>query len=219
MWLPSFLCGGMNGWAVWLPPLTMLAASYSLMCAWAGGRIKERKPLAALAGFAALLGAWMTLNFGYRAWEVPDVGEPLDMAAYRASLPSANVNVAGRKIQRACALAGDPDDQWLAQIEDLPKLPLGVIDMPSADGQMAGQDHWRACLAMIDSLGRFAAVERDPNLAFDYIVQALALSRNMRNKVPMSSYFAGVKAEITAGQDLDLLLARKAVSRTFTTGP
>src|SRR5207302_9985147 len=68
----SLLCLGMGGWQLWVPPLIMLIASYVLVRAWAGGRIKERKPLAALVGFGLAACAWIILNYGIRAWEIPE---------------------------------------------------------------------------------------------------------------------------------------------------
>src|SRR5207245_348514 len=101
LWLTSLLCRGMSGWQLWLPPLVMLLATRMLVRAWAGGRIKERKPLAALIGFALAALFWIALNFAYRAWEIPEVGEPLDRQAFRASVPTGRTNQAGQKIQEA----------------------------------------------------------------------------------------------------------------------
>src|SRR5262249_30023107 len=81
VWLPSLLCRGMSGWQVWLPPLAMLATTRGLMRAWAGGRIKDRRPLAGVAGVGAGIFVLAGLTFAYRAWEIPDVGAPLDRAA------------------------------------------------------------------------------------------------------------------------------------------
>ncbi len=84
LWLPSLLCGGMSGWQLLLPPLILLAAGHVLVRAWAGGRIKERKPVIALAGFGAAALVWLGVNLGHRAWAIPDVGEPVDRIAFRA---------------------------------------------------------------------------------------------------------------------------------------
>ena len=96
LWLPSLLCRGMGGWQLWLAPVAMLIATRLLIRAWTGGRIKERRPLAALIGFAAVGVVWAGANFAYRAWEIPDVGEPVDREAFRMALPQ------GQQNQDAC---------------------------------------------------------------------------------------------------------------------
>src|SRR5439155_2640750 len=98
MWLPSLLCRGMSGWQMWLPPVGMLIATRMLIRAWAGGRIKDRKPLAGLVGFAAAALVWFGVNCGYRAWQIPDVGEPMDSLAFRVSIPTGNANLAAQRI-------------------------------------------------------------------------------------------------------------------------
>ena len=121
MWLPSLLCGGMSGWQVWAPPLVMLAATWCLMRAWTGGRIWERKPIAALVGFGAGIGVWALMNFGYRAWEAPNVGAPIDVVAYRESVPAAKDNATGKVIQKTIGLFDEAVIQRgkVAELEEL----------------------------------------------------------------------------------------------------
>src|SRR5262249_61191975 len=76
VWLPSLFCGGMSGWQLWVPPLTMLLATWFLVRAWAGGRIKERQPLAALIGFGLAATVWGLLDFGFGAWCTSACGKP-----------------------------------------------------------------------------------------------------------------------------------------------
>jgi hypothetical protein len=208
MWLPSLLCLGMNGWQLWVPPLVMLLATHVLTRAWAGGCIKERRPRALLIGFSAAAVAWAFLNFGFRAWEIPDVGEPLDRVAFRASLPSSQANVAGKKIQDAVALRDQREGpKWLALMDEVPRLPLGVIEMPRADGQAPSLGLLPHCQKMtIELLGMAQKKEAGP--ALKHLAQILALSRNLRNKAALESYLAGVEVEAMALHGLDLWMAR-----------
>ena len=183
LWLPSVLCGGMSGWQLWAAPLIVLLATWSLMRAWSSGRIMERRPLAALVGLGAAMVIWALVNFGYRSWECPDVGEPIDTAAFRASFPAEKDNAAAKAIHRAVtqfdeARAGPKfqDEPWLASIAKASRLPVGVLEVPRADGQMPTLKHLPTCRKMSDALLRMAGVEQ-PGPAFEHLAQVLALSR------------------------------------------
>jgi hypothetical protein len=207
LWLPSLLCGGLQGWQAWLPPLVMFAAGYSLMRAWAAGRIMERKPLAALGGFALAMAAWVAVNYAWRAWEVPDVGSPMDAEAFRSVLPRPEVNIAGKKIQEASTLSDDPRDAWQDRLAEVARLPLGVIDVPRGDGQLPLTRHFPACLRM-GQLLRERAKGQEPGPALDHVVQMLALSRNLRNKAMFASYSLGAAIEEMGVETLEDWLAR-----------
>ncbi len=208
LWLPSLLAGGINGWPVWVPPLVLLAASRLLVRAWAGGRIKERRPVAALAGLLLAAAAWIGLNYGHRAWQVPDVGPPLDPVAFRATIPSGPGNAAGPKLQEAFSAIEQAagGDAWLKLVEDVPRLPVGVIETPHADGPPPTLHHLRASQTMTDRLRALATrklAAGEPGPAFEHLALLLALSRNLRNKAPLESYLAGVAAEESALVGLD----------------
>jgi hypothetical protein len=207
LWLPSVLCGGMTGWQLWVPPLTMLLATWSLMRAWASGRIKERKPLAALVGFGLATIVWALVNFGYRAWEIPQVGEPIDPEAFRATLPFGKENAAAKAIQQAIGQLDEANDLWLASMAEASRLPTGVLEMPRADGQLPLLKHLPGCQKMTEELLKKARAKA-PGPAFEHLAQILALSRNLRNKAPVESYLAGVQAEEDALNGLDQWLAR-----------
>ncbi len=217
MWLPSLLCGGMNGWQLWAPPLILLLATWFLMRAWAGGRIMERKPLAALIGFGAAIVVWALLNFGYRAWECPDVGAPVDVLAFKASLLDAKDNAAAKAIHKAIAEFENRgrdradlffwDERWGAPFAEASRLPVGVLETPRADGQAPQLKHLPTCQKMSDELLREVRAE-ESGPAFEHLSQILALSRNLRNKAPVESYLAGIQMESGALNGLDLWLAR-----------
>jgi hypothetical protein len=213
LWLPSLLCQGMAGWQVWLPPLALLAATRLLMRAWAGGRMWERRPLAAMTGIGVAALAWVLVNYGFRAWEIPDVGEPLDREAFRASVPSGADNQAGAKIQEAVAALDAPPGQqglWLARMAEAARLPLGVIERPSPAGMAPTLTHLPGCRKIAERLAALAQAERgqgNPGRAFEHLAQMLALSRNLRNKAPALSYLSGVEIEADALDGLDRWLA------------
>jgi hypothetical protein len=221
MWLPSLLCGGMNGWQLWAPPLILFLAGWFLMRAWAGGRIMERKPLAALAGFGAAILVWALLNFGYRAWECPDVGAPLDRAAFRASLPADKDNAAAKAIHKAIVKIDEwkrpPDradrplffenERWADLVAEASALPVGVLETPRADGQSPLLKHLPSCQKISSEL-LWQARWKQPGPALNHLVEILVLSRNLRNKAPLQSYLAGIQMEEDALNGLDLWLAR-----------
>ena len=206
-WLPSLLCGGMGGWQLWATPLAMLAATSYLMRAWAGGRIWERQPTAALVEFSTALAIWALINFGYRAWEVPNVGAPLNPLALRESLLTARDNAAARAIHQAITQLDEPNDPWLVPMAEVTRLPAGVLEIPRRDGQMPGLLHLPACEMITDRL-LVQARHSESGSALEYLAQILALSRNLRNKAPLESYLAGVREEEAALTGLDQWLAR-----------
>jgi hypothetical protein len=205
LWLPSLLCGGMSGWQLWVAPLTTLLATWCLMRAWAGGRIWERKPVAALIGFVTLAIVWASLWFGTRAWIIPDVGEPLDPIAFKATLPEGIT--AAKAIHGAITKLDAANDEWLEPLAEITRLPIGVLEYPSTTGNLPGLQHLPTCGILTDRLLRKAR-ESEPDAAFEHLAQVLALSRNLRNKAPLESYLAGVHHEESALKELDKLLAR-----------
>src|SRR5262249_12318450 len=150
---------------------------------------------------------WVLLNFGFRAWEIPDVGKPIDAVAFRAGLPIGKEDAAKMAIDQAIAQYGDGNEQWVASIAEAARLPVGVLEMPRSDGQSLRFMPLPACRKMTDELLR-AARAKEPSPAFEHLAQILALSRNLRNKAPLESYLAGVQAEEDALKGLDQWLAR-----------
>jgi hypothetical protein len=212
LWLPSLICGGMGGWQVWLPPLTLLVATRILMRPWAGGRIKERKPLLALIGFGLAALVWIAANLGFRAWEIPDVGEPMDRKAFRASVPAGRKNRAGRKIQQALGEFRQPTELglWERLLEEAVPLPVGVLEHPREGGPEPVEHYLPTCLKVTRELRDLAEKklgDRKPKLAFEHLGQILALSRTLRNKASVLSYVGGIQCENSALEGLDEWLA------------
>jgi hypothetical protein len=101
LWVPSLLWGGVAFWQVVLVPAVLLASIPPVLWAWAGGRLQTWRPLLVLAGGGVLAAAWIVGNLYYRAYGIPDVGEPFDVPAFLAGLPTPEQNEAGRLIRRA----------------------------------------------------------------------------------------------------------------------
>jgi ABC-type transport system involved in multi-copper enzyme maturation permease subunit len=101
LWVPSLVSGGIELWQVLVVPALLLASLRPVLWAWAGGRLHTPRPMLMLAGGGTLAAAWMAGTFWYRAVAIPDVGEPFDVRAFLASLPTPEQNEAGRLIRRA----------------------------------------------------------------------------------------------------------------------
>jgi hypothetical protein len=205
----------MSGWQVVVAPVLALAATRALMRAWAGGRIKERKPLVALCGFGLAALAWAAVVIGWRAWEIPNAGPPLNRAAFKDSLPGIKDNRAGQKLQEALANINDPNKKgekdWLPLVAEAARAPVGMIEALRGDSEVLLQPNLSAARNIADHLqgsAQGALAQGQPEVAVERLAQILALTRTMRNKVTLLSYITGVKIEDKALQELDGWLAQ-----------
>ena len=228
LWLPSMIAGGMNGWQLWATPALLLLAGWCLVRAWAGGRIQERQPLLALAGFVAAALTWAFVVFTYRASEIPDVGPPLDVAGYRAGIPFANDDLAAKKIHAALAEFGQIErlqvklildfqipfgahdvDKTLSRarghLRDATRLPIGVLETPRSDG-MPTLLHLAPCRKLAEVL-IVRSRKMNQAEAAECVSELLTLSRNLRNMAPIESYLVGIEIETMALTELDVILA------------
>jgi hypothetical protein len=99
VWLPSLAGIGLHLWQIAVPPLILLVASALLMRAWVADRLASwRTYLSVSAALAASL-LWIVIGLWYRVGEVPNVPEPFDVAAYKASLPKLEDDKAGQLIR------------------------------------------------------------------------------------------------------------------------
>jgi hypothetical protein len=134
------------------------------------------------------------------------VGEPLDQAAFRESLPKNND--AAKEIQTAVAEFSDIGGPWYQTLKKAMQSPLGVIEIPRADGQTPGAAHLPACRRMADTI-LLQAARLDDDAALEHIGIALMLSRTLRNKASTESYLAGVEIELKALTEIDNWLIRR----------
>jgi hypothetical protein len=101
VWVPSLFVGGLHPWQVFTAPVLLVLAGGLVQRAWVNDRLYTARPLAVLLGGVALAGLSLVGGIGYRVAEVPDVGEPFNVAAFRDSLPTPEQNEAGRRITAA----------------------------------------------------------------------------------------------------------------------
>lgn len=196
VWMPSLLCGGMGGWQLWAPPIVMLIAGWKLVPFWAGGGILERRHLFSYLGFGAATLAWAGVCFAYRAWEIPDVGPPMDFAAFKSDL-QADDNAAGKAYQQALNEfdpAAPRQGKWHAIMTDAARLPPGMIEVPRADGGRAGSLQLDRARQLIEAISRQASASSTAQ-AIDQFSELLALSRTMRNQSTLLWVRAGIDAE------------------------
>src|SRR5262249_56474811 len=115
-------------------------------------------------------------------------------------------NAGGEKIHEALGEMENPEAPagvWLLRLAEADRLPLGVLEMPSADGQAPLLRHLPVCRKMTNALrdlARAALANGKPEAAVEHLARILLLSRTLRNKAPWESYLAGVEAEETALQ-------------------
>jgi hypothetical protein len=103
LWLPSLVNGGVRVWQVLVVPLLLLVGIRPTLWAWASGRLYSLRPMLVFGGTGALALAWMAATFWLRVIVIPDVGEPFDVQAFVASLPTPEENKAGRMIPLAAS--------------------------------------------------------------------------------------------------------------------
>jgi hypothetical protein len=101
MWVPSLVSGGLPVWQVFVIPVLLLAAGRLLLWAWAAERLATRRSALSLAACGMLAALWLIGCLTGRVLEVPDVGEPFDVEAFRASLPLLEKDEAGGLIRKA----------------------------------------------------------------------------------------------------------------------
>jgi hypothetical protein len=123
LWAPSLALGGLSLWQVLPVPVLLLVTSRLAMRPWVSDRLLTRRPLASLVGAGALMVLALAGGLWYRAVEVPDVGEPFDVAAFRASLPPPEKNEAGRLFRSA--VAGQKERQ--AEVEKAFRPPTAQV--------------------------------------------------------------------------------------------
>jgi hypothetical protein len=115
LWLPEVLLAErLHAWQVWGAPAVLFAAAFYLT------RARDRLSPLRTAGIAACAGVVAIIGSGaavwYRAAEFPAAANAFDVDAYRASLPSAEENEAGRLTSAAlrrleAATRGLPNEQ------------------------------------------------------------------------------------------------------------
>ena len=101
LWVPSYLMGGLPLWQVLVVPVLLLLLTRLNQRAWLSGRLLTGKPLLFLLTGTGMVLLSLACSLWYRVLEIPDVGEPFDVQAFEASLPTPEQNEAGPLLRRA----------------------------------------------------------------------------------------------------------------------
>jgi hypothetical protein len=120
VWLPSVIWGGLPLWQVLLPPALLLATTRMALWDWASVGLGNWRPGLKLAAGGLLAAGAIGAALGYRVLELPEIGEPFDSEAFKASLPDDQHN-SGRKIATA---AGEIDKVRSEADQLRPRQPL-----------------------------------------------------------------------------------------------
>jgi ABC-type transport system involved in multi-copper enzyme maturation permease subunit len=128
LWIPSLLSGGLHAWQVFGPPVLVLIAARLLMRPWAANRIASWATAVRLTPFVILAGLWIAGGPWYRVLEIPYVTPKMDLDAFRASLPTPELDEGGRLFRSACLRFDDQRHTLESQL-----LPQG-----GAPGAMGG---------------------------------------------------------------------------------
>jgi hypothetical protein len=100
-WIPTLVMGTVWAFLPLVPPLILLIAGRLAVGPWLTGRLTGVRGVAIPSVGLLLAAAAQAAALGWRVVEVPDVGQPFDVAAFRASLPPSERNEAGQLLRSA----------------------------------------------------------------------------------------------------------------------
>jgi hypothetical protein len=123
LWVPSLIVGGVHLWQVFGVPVLFLIVSRLIMRPWTADRLYSRWPLLGLIGCGLLVVVWTASGLTFRILEVPDVGEPFDVHAFIASLPSSKENEASRLMLAAADELREQEQKLDVEMKP-PRKPL-----------------------------------------------------------------------------------------------
>jgi hypothetical protein len=135
-WTPSLLAAGIAWWQVLAVPGLLLAATRLVLWAWASGCLQTVRPVLILGSAGVLAWTWIGANLWYRAFAIPEVGEPFDVRAFAATLLPPEQNEAGRLIRKAAAELPTYLNQVSTELGP-PTRPLFPEDLQPLDPGMA----------------------------------------------------------------------------------
>ncbi len=123
LWVPSAVAGGhLYAWQAWGPVVPLLAAAGLLMRERSAGRSTARRDVGVAAGAVVAAGVWLAAALWYRAVEIPAAPDAIDVAAFRASLPSGEANAGGRLAASALARLSVFEQNFVGE-PPRPRLP------------------------------------------------------------------------------------------------
>lgn len=116
-WVPSVIAGGLALWQVAIPPILLLVATRAGMWPWMSSRLQTLRPMIAMSVAPLVGGLWIGGVLAHRATEIPDLGEPFDVAAYQSKLKAFKDEEAGMLLRQA--------DMKLVDQRNLVEMKLG----------------------------------------------------------------------------------------------
>lgn len=102
-WTPALVGGGLSMWQVSIVPVVLLMATRLIMWPWLGGRLHALRPMLAVGACLVAAAAATAGILCYRTVEVPEVGEPFDVRAFRGTLDKFAQNEAGALLRQAAS--------------------------------------------------------------------------------------------------------------------
>ena len=142
VWLPSMSGGGLRPGMAFLPALAALVTSRLLIWSWAGDRLGSPSAIARLAGGLTCAAAILAGGLGVRAFEVDPGPDPDADIVFAASLPTFDVEQAGRVLRGAALLPFDVNGMIAARnaVLDGYDAKRSTVWLPPADGPITLDD-------------------------------------------------------------------------------
>lgn len=116
LWLPSLVSDGLPLWCLLVAPCVILLASRLAVWPWAADRIGSMRVVRRIIACVLLAAAWPAAVFAYRAWHLPDLGEPFHVPDLVMRLPSGRQNRSGELIHRALAELVEQEKKASAEV-------------------------------------------------------------------------------------------------------
>lgn len=139
-WLPSLLLGGLPSWAPFLPPLLLMLGSWLVLRPWLGGWLLTPQPLLLMGGLLLVGIGWTVLLLWHRSEEIPDVGEPFPIAAFRTQLDNLQKTGTGEKLRGVLEHLREQEKAVTARLGP-PTRPIFSAQGEDAVGP-AGEQKW-----------------------------------------------------------------------------
>ncbi len=131
LWVPTQIVGGaVHGWQVWCLPAVLVVASVGLVRPAATGRLFSRRVAVVTTGALAAAGICTAVGLWYRAYEIPEAPDAVNLDEYVASLPTVEENEAGRAVLAGLRRLTDLEQKFVSDDQKQQALALPGEDEP-----------------------------------------------------------------------------------------